>query len=334
MLRNKEIQLLLAVFAGIVLVVSLAAYLITPPAAWMVLLASALLGGCFFFYTTRRYRAIEELSGYLREIGNGRYSLDVRDNVEGELSILKNEIYKVTLMLTEQGVMLQEDKQRLTDAISDISHQIKTPLTSMMMMSDLLSNPALPSDKRSEFSHRIQIQLERLEWLISSLLKLSKIDAGTIVFKKEPVRVEKIIQKALEAVAIPIDVKELRVELQGDAEVAFIGDANWTTEAVINIVKNAAEHTEHGGMIHISYGENVLYTEIAIRDNGNGIARQDLPHIFNRFYKGSSAGEGSVGIGLAMAHSIITSQNGAIEVKSDSSAGGTEFRIKLYKHAK
>jgi len=315
---------------GISLVAIVAGALFSVAAAILALIISILLISSSLFFTKKRYREIEKLSEYLRQIHSGDYTLDVRDNVEGELSILKNEIYKVTIMLSEQKSLLQKDKIQLTNAISDISHQLKTPLTSMMMMSDLLSDPELPSEKRAEFTRNLRNQIERLEWLVSSLLKLSKIDAGTAHFKKEPVQVEKLLQKALENLLIPIDIKELSVTLHGEKSTTFLGDFHWTLEAVINILKNGVEHTPVGGNITISYSENILFTEICIADNGIGIGKDDLHNIFKRFYKGKNASKESVGIGLAMAHSIITSQHGDIEVKSQKGEG-TSFKIKFYK---
>ncbi|ETI70764.1 sensor histidine kinase [Neobacillus vireti] len=330
MLRNREIQIFIVTMCLLSFTTIIAAAFFSLPATVLVFIISALLIGCSLLFTSWRYREIEKLSSYLRQISSGDYSLDVRDNHEGELSILKNNIYKVTIMLSEQGSLLQQDKIKLTNAISDISHQLKTPLTSMMMMADLLSDANLPAAKRTEFTHNIRIQLERIEWLVSSLLKLSKIDAGTVHFKKEVVSVKRLLQKALEPVLIPMDIKEQTVLLDGDDQVSFVGDLNWTAEAVINILKNCVEHTQEGGRITISFSENALFTEIVIADNGKGIAKEDLPHILKRFYKGKNAGEDSIGIGLAMAHSIITSQHGDIEVNSKNGEG-TQFRIKVYK---
>ena len=198
MLRNLEIRNFLLVMGLIALVATAIGAMSSLFSAILIFITSALLMGCSLFFTRWRYREIEKLSGYLRKIVAGNYSLDVRDNHEGELSILKNEIYKVTQMLSEQKNLLQQDKIQLTDAISDISHQLKTPLTSMMVMTDLLSDASLPETIRVEFTHNIRIQLERIEWLVSSLLKLSKIDSGTAQFKKEKVMVRELIQKAIE----------------------------------------------------------------------------------------------------------------------------------------
>jgi signal transduction histidine kinase len=312
------------------LLTAVVAYIFPTAAVAVVLITSALFIVCVLIFTRWRYREIEKLSGYLRKISSGDYSLDVRDNHEGELSILKNDIYKVTLMLSEQGQLLKRDKIRLTEAISDISHQLKTPLTSMTVMVDLLSDAKLPDEKRMEFTHNISMQLERIDWLVSSLLKLSKIDAGTVVFKQDKIMVRELIQKALDPVLIPMDIKEQIVSIKGGKAVSFRGDLNWTVEALINILKNCVEHTQQGGEIRITFSENTLFTEVIIADNGKGILKEDLPYIFNRFYKGRSASEDSIGIGMAMAHSIITSQQGDIEVKSEEGKG-TEFLIKLYR---
>jgi len=330
MLRNREIQMLLLAMCSISLVAIVIAAFFSLAAAVLIGITSVLLIGCSLLFTSWRYRELAKLSGYLRQISGGDYALDVRDNREGELSILKNDIYKVTLMLSEQSSLLQQDKIRLTDAISDISHQLKTPLTSMMVMADLLSDAKLTVTKRTEFTRNILIQLERIEWLVASLLKLAKIDAGAIQFKKDQVAVAKLIQKALEPVLIPMDIKAQTVSIKGADTVSLIGDFNWTAEALINILKNCVEHTAAGGEITISFAENSLFTEIIIADNGPGIAKEDRPYIFKRFYKGKNANEDSIGIGLAMAHSIITSQNGDIDVQSEQ-AKGTQFRIKFYK---
>lgn len=330
MLRNREFRWLLLTMSTISLLAMIVAAFISSGAMGITAVTSVLLIGCCLLFTRWRYREIEKLSGYLRQISSGNYSLDVRDNQEGELSILKNDIYKVTLMLSEQRLLLQEDKIKLTNAISDISHQLKTPLTSMTVMADLLSDPELHVEKRMEFTRKITVQLERIGWLVSSLLKFSKIDAGTIHFKKDQVQVKKLVQKSLEPMLIPMDIKEQRILIDGEDSTTFEGDLNWTTEAIINILKNCVEHTPAGREISISFAENALFTEIIITDNGKGIPKAELPYIFKRFYKGKNASEDSVGIGLALAQSIITGQNGTIDVKSEVGKG-TQFQIKFYK---
>lgn len=246
MLRNKEFRWLLLTMSTISLLAIIVTAFISSGAMEITAVTSVLLIGCCLLFTRWRYREIEKLSGYLRQISSGNYSLDVRDNQEGELSILKNDIYKVTLMLSEQRLLLQEDKIKLTNAISDISHQLKTPLTSMTVMADLLSDPELNVEKRMEFTRKISLQLDRIGWLVSSLLKFSKIDAGTIQFKKDSIKVKRLVQKSMEPILIPMDIKEQRIQIEGEDATSFIGDYNWTTEAMINILKNCVEHTPAG----------------------------------------------------------------------------------------
>ncbi|MBC8079251.1 MAG: HAMP domain-containing histidine kinase [Gorillibacterium sp.] len=330
MLRNKDIKRMLLFMISISGGGTIAAFIIDPLAGTVVFITVLLLIGCALIFTFWRYREISKLSTDLRSISAGDYSLDIRDNQEGELSILKSNIYKVTLMLSEQSELLKRDKKYLADAISDISHQLKTPLTSMAVMTDLLLDNQLKEAKKNEFIRSIHTQLERIEWLVTSLLKLSKIDAGTIRFKKDRVMVTHLLDKATASLLIPIELREQTLSIRGDSEVSFIGDLNWTAEALINVLKNGIEHTGHGGAITIVYTENPLYTEIRVTDNGEGIETMDLPHIFKRFYKGKSSSEESVGIGLAMAKAILNNQNADITVKSERNIG-TEFTIKFYK---
>ena len=316
MLRNKQFRNYLIILVFISFLTTPLFFLQSITAGVVALISFSL---CIFFsyiFTLRRYRDIEKLSEYLRRLCAGDYSLDIRDNQEGELSILKNEIYKVTIILSKQSNYLREEKAQLADALSDISHQLKTPLTSMRIMTDLLSTDNLTLEKRTEFINNIQIQLDRMEWLLTSLLKLSKIDAGSISFKKDEVKVMELIKKAIKPILIPLEIKAQTLEIKGAENTVLICDINWTAEALINIL--------------ISFSKNPLYTEINISDNGSGIDKDDIPYIFKRFYKGKNASEESVGIGLAMAKSIITNQKGDINVESEKDLG-TKFTIKFFK---
>ena len=327
--RNKEYRVFMLSIVSVALINIIGAFILDVTAGFLALGANLLLGAVIWNFNRKRYKKLEALSSYLHRICSGEYALDIRDNEEGELSILKNEIYKVTQRLREQAELLKEDKIYLADAISDISHQLKTPLTSMMMMTEFLENPNLEIDKRLEFTRRIRLQLERIEWLVSSLLKLSKIDAGTIQFKKNPIDVKTLINKAAEPLVIPMELREQCLVIEGD-DASFLGDFNWSIEAMINIMKNCMEHTPIGGEIRVNIVGNPLYTEVVIVDNGEGIEMEDLPHIFKRFYRGKNASSESVGIGLAMARSIVVSQNGDITVQSEKGKG-TSFRIRFYK---
>ncbi|WP_106767556.1 sensor histidine kinase [Paenibacillus faecalis] len=290
----------------------------------------SLLFLCFFLFTLKRYRDIKKLSDYLASVYSGQPTLDIRDNKEGELSILKNDIYKVTLTLYEQSMYLKKDKLYLAETLSNISHQLKTPLTSMFVMADLLNNPNLPPEKREEFLGNIINQLKRIEWLVTSLLKLSKIDVQSVTFKKELVSVKKLIDKALEPLLIPIELKDQLLSISCNENLMVTVDENWTVEAILNVIKNGIEHTPVGGRITITCEETPLYTQIIITDSGKGIGPEDSPYIFERFYKGRNAGPDSVGIGLAMSKTILQSQSADIFMESEFGVG-TTFTIKFFK---
>lgn len=278
-----------------------------------------------------RYIKIKQLTAYLVKIQNGNRDLDISDNIEGELSILKNELYKLSLTLNSQAELLLRDKTYLADSLSDISHQLKTPLTSMLMMVDFLEQDSLPEDKRKEFLRNISIGLERMEWLVQALLKLSKLDADTVTFKNESINVYSLLTKAVEPLLIPMEIRGITLDMpQLQETVTMKGDFHWFMEALTNIIKNCMEHTKPDGRIKISYSDNNLYTKIVIEDTGVGIDKEDLPHIFERFYKGKNSKSDSVGIGLALSKQIITRQKGSIEVTSTALVG-TKFVIKIYR---
>lgn len=280
-------------------------------------------------YKKSQDRKINEISNYMNSVLNGNYSLDIRSYEEGRLSILKNDIYKITVKLKEQTDMAINEKNNLEMILSDISHQIKTPLTSMYVINDLLKSDKLSKKEKIEFLNKNESQLERIEWLVTSLLKLSRLDNGFVKLKKEKVEVAKLIDNCLNPLLIPIELKNQSVVKQIDNFEIDI-DFNWFSEAIINILKNAHEHTNAFGTIKVEASDNSMYSSIIISDNGTGISKQDLPHIFERFYKGDNQKE-SIGIGLNMAKKIIDLSGGEINVLSTPSVG-TTFIIKIYKN--
>lgn len=280
-------------------------------------------------YKKSQDKKINEISNYMNSVLNGNYSLDIRSYEEGRLSILKNDIYKITVKLKEQTDMAINEKNNLEMILSDISHQIKTPLTSMYVINDLLKSDKLSKKEKIEFLNKNESQLERIEWLVTSLLKLSRLDNGFVKLKKEKVEVAKLIDNCLNPLLIPIELKNQNVVKQIDNFEIDI-DFNWFSEAIINILKNAHEHTNAFGTIKVEASDNSMYSSIIISDNGTGISKQDLPHIFERFYKGDNQKE-SIGIGLNMAKKIIDLSGGEINVLSTPSVG-TTFIIKIYKN--
>ena len=295
----------------------------------LAVLIFVVLTGILFLYIHRQNKEIGAITDYLNRLNKGENTLDIRDNAEGALSLLKNELYKMTTMLKEQAEDLQQDKMRLADSLADISHQLKTPLTSLIVLSDLLDGQ--PSEAvKAEFLERMKAQLKRMEWLTTSLLKLSRLETGTVTLKKEPFHVRSLIERAVQALSVPADIKQHRIRISGDASIQLRGDIDWTAEALINILKNHIEHTPEQGIIRIEYEDNPIFTKITTADNGEGIDPQDLPYIFNRFYRGKNASEESVGIGLAMAYEIVKQQGGDITVKSEP-GNGTAFTLTFYK---
>ena len=281
-------------------------------------------------YINKIYNKIRKLSIYANDILNNKYNMDIREYSEGDISNLKNDLYKMTIKLKEQNELSLKDKIYLQDTLSDISHQLKTPLTSMYVINELLYDDKLDKSLKKELLNKSKKGLERIEWLITSLLKMSRLDSGSEKLIFEEVKLINIINKTIEPIKIPLELKNIKLSISCSNDIKVNVDVNWTTEALINILKNAMEHTLENGNINIVCSDNPLYTMISISDDGCGISKKDLPHIFERFYKGMSNKE-SIGIGLNMSKKIIESENGNISVKSKENEG-TTFIIKLFKN--
>lgn len=283
----------------------------------------------FIYYIKKQNKKYDELNEYLNDILNGNYTLNLRDYEEGNLSLLKNNIYKITVKLKEQTDLAIKEKKALENILSDISHQIKTPLTSLYVINDILSSDNISKKEKQEFLNKEKNGLEKIEWLVTSLLKLSRLENGFVKLNINKVNTNDLIYKSLESLLIPIELKKQKLLLNIDDFYLNI-DINWTIEAISNIIKNSYEHTSEGGTIKIDVKDNPIYSEIKIEDNGSGISKKDLPHIFERFYKASNQ-KGSIGIGLNMAKKIIELEHGSIEVESVINKY-TIFKIKFYKN--
>ncbi len=299
------------------------------------LLAAAVCGSLgagllvvFGVYTHRRYKRLYELNNYLSLVCSGKYDLDICSNTEGELSILSNNLYKVITLLRTQNALLEKDRVQLADSLADISHQLKTPLTSMMMMTDLLREETDP-EKQAEFIEVMETQLEKMRWLILNLLKLSKLDAGTIELKQEKNSLKSTLQEAMQPFLVMMELKEITL-VDETEELWFKGDRHWTAEAIGNIVKNCIEHMEKHGHLTLRTTTTKIYDALYITDDGCGIAPKDLPHIFERFYQGSSPSGESVGIGLALSKAILEKERASIRAESIEGKG-TTFEIRFYK---
>ncbi len=316
---------------GILLVVAgLMGLLISPATS----LSLFLLGGVFLmleiFFEIRRAHDIKKLTVDLGKVLYEEATLPLASYEEGEIFILRNEIYKMTIKLREQKERLRQEKMYLSDSLADISHQIKTPLTSLNLINDLLLDDSLKDSKRRELLRDERKLLNQIEWLISSLLKISKLDAETITMDSKKVEVKKLFSKCQEALSIVMELKGQELTLKLEGEESFLGDYHWSLEALLNLLKNAMEHTPEGGEIILKSTENHLYTEIQVINKGEVISSKDLPHIFERFYRGEHRKSQSFGIGLALTKMIVLKQEGTLTVSSTPKEG-TVFTIRFYR---
>lgn len=294
-----------------------------------VLLLSLVIGGLFFWYNQKKDRELEKITRYIEELNRKNYRLEIEDMSEDELSILKSEVYKTTVMLKETAENSLKDKENLKQSLSDISHQLKTPLTSISVVLDnLIDDPEMDAEVRMEFVRIIKREITNINFLVQSLLKLSKLESSTVPFFRERISVEALIKEAVQNVNILCDLKNICLDINYQENVEFTCDLRWQAEAVTNILKNAVEHAPCDSRIQVNAEQNQMYTAISIRDFGPGIDAEDQKHLFERFYRGKYASENSIGIGLSLAKAIVENDRGRIFV--DSHCDGTTFTIKYF----
>lgn len=282
-------------------------------------------------YTNKRDKSLRSINKYLDKVNNGNYELKIEDNGEDEISRLRNELYKTTILLRESAENSEKEKTNLSNSLADISHQLKTPLTSIRIMLDNIEeNPNMDEKTRNEFIEEISRQIDWISSLVISLLKLAKFDAGAIIMQDTQINVKKLIDNVINNLAIMIDIKNIKIEEKIDEDVILRADYNWQLEALTNIIKNCIEHSKEDSKIKIEVENNSIFVKIKITDEGEGIAKEDLSHIFERFYKSKQASENSIGIGLSLAKTIIEKENGYIKVDSELGKG-TTFEIKYLK---
>lgn len=277
----------------------------------------------------KKKKEINKIIKIIEDINNKNYKFNIDDINEDDLSILKNEIYKTTIMLNELSEISIRDKKELEDSLSDISHQLKTPLTSILIMIDtLLDNKDMDDKTREDFLRDIKRNIININFLVKSILKLSRLDTNTVKFINKKESVKDILNDVVFNVSLLSDLKGVLIDLNV-SDIYINCDYRWQVEALTNILKNSIEHSYENCKVNISVKENNSYVKIEIKDYGTGIDKEDIGHIFERFYKGKNSDYDSVGIGLALSKSIIEKQNGKISVVSDNN--GTSFIIKYYK---
>lgn len=284
----------------------------------------------FILYERKQDKEIDKITKYLEAINDKNYTLKIDENSEEELSILKNELYKVTVMLRENASNTLKDKINLKRALEDISHQLKTPLTSILIILDnLIDNPEMDYQTRVEFLHDLKRETTRIQSLIQLILKLSKFDSNTVQFIKQDIYLKQIVDEAIKNTGSLADLKNIKINVEGNKKIKLNCDLLWQIEAITNILKNCIEHSKENSQIDIKYNNNSVYSYITITDYGEGISKEDLPHIFERFYRGKNSSNESIGIGLSLSKTIIESNNGIVSVESNSDK--TTFIIKYFK---
>lgn len=294
---------------------------------------------CFCMYLRRRKKDIFQLQDYMDKISRGNYELEINDNSEDELSSLKNSLYKITVYMKEQADSARIKKVMLAQSVSDISHQLKTPLTSTQVLLDNLNdNPDMDYSTRKKFIYEALNQVNGMSWMIVSMLKLSRIDAGVVEFNNENISINKIIEDAVGNLEVIAEIKNVNIEKNIDnrnedelnkSDIYIKGDYNWNREALQNIIKNAIEHSNDKGTVKINITDNDVYTAVYIANRGEKLSDKKQKQIFERYYSEAKYEDNSMGIGLPLAKAVIEKQGGYISVESDDEE--TVFIVKYIK---
>lgn len=332
-MRNRAFAVQLGAMVVLSCGMACAAYAL---AGWMAAALCALTGialmAVFALASYFRHREIMRLTAEIDEVLHAGRRVTLSTCREGDLAVLRNEVEKMVARLSRTTAQLEHEKSSLADAMADISHQIRTPLTAMALMVPALEQ-AEDETERKRLVRELEQSVERVSWLVTSLLKMAKIDAGALSIDRRPVNVQSMVDYALRPLAMTADLHGVSLKVMCSEEASFEGDARWSAEALQNVVKNCIEHTPEGGVVDICAYENALATHIEVRDTGCGIDEVDLPHVFERFYRGThGASEGEslqpegFGIGLSLASALISAQGGTITAKN-TPEGGALFHI-------
>lgn len=294
----------------------------------IIIIAFCLIVFTLVMYKKKRDKELKELLKYLKDINDKHYKIEIKKNIEGDYSILLNELYKTAVMLNEQTELSRRDKESLKDSLSDISHQLRTPLTSINLMIDNVLEEKIDENEKKKLLRDINHKIKNMVFLVESLLKLSKFDANVITFKQEKIPLSKILDDVEDNLSLLLDLKNVSLNINGDKDIKVKVDYKWEVEAISNIVKNAIEYSDDDSNIDITFEKNDIFTKLVIRDYGKGMNKKDQKHIFDRFYKGSNSSSNSIGIGMSLAKMIIEKDNGNISLETNNK--GTKFIIKYF----
>lgn len=329
MLRNREFRQFAILFSLIAAITVTTGFAINTAAGILAIASAAAFGITFFVFTKARYKSIAQISDQIDLVLHNADHLYIGESDEGELSILQSEITKMTLRIREQNDALKKEKEHLADSLADIAHQLRTPLTSVNLILSLLENNPDENERKALIWETKELFVQ-MDWLLTSLLKLSRLDAGIVVFQSEQIDVNNLICTALRPFQIQMELHDITLQIDVPKGVFIQGDLGWLSEAIQNILKNCIESAGENGKIEIVCKDNPLFTEIVIHDSGAGFEKEDLPCLFDRFYRGKNAGATGYGIGLALCKMIITRQEGTITAKNHPQ-GGAIFSIRFPK---
>ncbi|HEX2985718.1 MAG TPA: HAMP domain-containing sensor histidine kinase [Caproiciproducens sp.] len=329
MLRNREFRQFAVVFTLIAVAAVTLGFAINTAAGVLAIASAAAFGIVFFVFTKARYKSIAQIADQIDLVLHNADRLCIGKSDEGELSILQSEITKMTLRIREQNDALKREKEHLADSMADIAHQLRTPLTSVNLILSLLENNPDENERKALIRETKELFVQ-MDWLLASLLKLSRLDAGIVVFQSGQVAVNTLINAALRPFLIPMELHNIHVQIDVPKGIIIQGDSGWLSEAIQNILKNCMESAGDNGKIEIICEDNPLFTKLVIHDSGPGFAKEDLPCLFDRFYRGKNAGSTGYGIGLALCKMIITRQGGTITAKNHLQ-GGALFVIRFPK---
>ena len=329
MLRNRELRQFTFLFTAITAASIIIGFTINRLAGILTIASAAAFGTAFFVFTKARYKNISRISDQIDLVLHNADHFYIGESDEGELSILHSEITKMLLRIREQNDALKKERIHLADSLADIAHQLRTPLTSMNLILPLLANNP-DENERKALVRETEELLVRMDWLLTSLLKLSRLDAGIVVFQSKPVDVNALVCAALRPLLIPMDLHNVNVKTTIPKGIVIQGDFGWLSESIQNILKNCMESAGDNGSIEVVCTDTVLFTEITIHDSGAGFKKDDLPCLFDRFYRGKNSSASGYGIGLALSKMIITRQNGTITANNHPQ-GGAMFTIRFTK---
>lgn len=327
MLRNREFRRFALWFLIIGAAAVVLGFTINMAAGILAVSFTAAFGTAFFAFTKTRYNQIAQLSDQIDLVLHNMDHLYIGGAEEGELSILSSEIMKMTLRIREQNEALRSEKAHLADSLADVAHQLRTPLTSANLILTLLENEP-DENERKAYLREIGDLLIRMDWLITSLLKISRLDAGIVEFENRQVEVERLISASLRPLLIPMELHNVEMRADLPDGITVMGDFGWLSEAIQNILKNCMESVGENGKIEIACVDNPLFTEITIHDSGGGFQTDELPRLFDRFYRGKHTNASGYGIGLALARMIITRQGGSVTARNHTN-GGAVFAIRF-----